>query len=340
MAEKDVKIVEEEGTVVADVTPEDILGALDDDVIPADDIEGDDEPEGDVTPTGEDEGEDTWEEPEQEPPEIEDEPLEEPVETEEPKSELVPAKVMYQGTEYEVMVTPEAAKAIEAQQMTAQQLPSLQGRYDELKEQVQGLTTLPGTTADQTGQPQFSQEEFERTMQPRITQAVESGTITEGFAKEFPAETAYGVWLFDAVREMAGTLHGVSSNIVRDERSAELDRFTQGVYGTMGEIAAENPQVFGELADQANRETFFEFVVKANPTVGQMSGDEAKSTIEGLYAWYKKDEMSAGVVAAQAKAKADHDDARLRAGGAGGGGGSRSKPKSRHPDIDEVVLGD
>jgi hypothetical protein len=246
---------------------------------------------------------------------------------------------MYQGTEYEVMVKPEAAKAIEAQQLTAQQLPSLQGRYDELKEQVQGLTTLPGTTADQDGQPKFSQEDFEKSMQPRVNQAIESGTITEGFAKEFSAEAAYGVWLFDAVREMAGTLHNVSSNIVRDERAAEMEKFTQGVYGTMGNMATANPQVFGELADQPKREAFFEFVVQKNPTIGQLTGDQAKDTIEGLFAWYKKDQMAAGVQAAQARAKAEHDDARLKAGGAGGGGGGRSKPKSRHPDID-AVLGD
>ena len=102
---------------------------------------------------------------------------------------------------------------------------------------------------------------------------------------------------------------------------------------------AENPQVFGDLAEQPNREAFFEFVVEKNPTIGQLTGDQAKDTIEGLYAWYKKDQMAAGVHAAQARAKAEQDDARLKAGGAGGGGGSRSKPKSKHPDID-AILGD
>ena len=341
MAEKEEVVeTEEEGTVVADVTPEDILGALDDDVIPADDIEGDDEPEYDETPIEDTEEVDTWEETEQVAPETDEElPPDTPEVPDTPEDGMVPAKVMHQGKEYEVMVTPEAAKAIEAQQTTAQQLPHLQGKYDQLKEQVEGLTTLPGTTADQDGQPEFSQEEFEKSMQPRVNQAVESGTITEGFAKEFSAEAAYGVWLFDAVREMAGTLHNVSSNIVQDERSAELEKFTQGVYGEMGNMAVANPQVFGELAEQPNREAFFEFVVEKNPTIGQLTGEQAKDTIEGLYAWYKKDQMAAGVHAAQARAKAEQDDARLKSGGAGGGGGSRSKPKSRHPDID-AILGD
>jgi len=340
MAETEEIVETEEGTVVADVTPEDILGALDDDVIPADDVQGDDEPESDVTPTAGDEGVDEGEGEAQVAPDTEGEPLEAAPDAVAPIDELVPAKVMYQGEEHEVMVTPAAAKAIEAQKLTAQQLPHLQGRYDELRQRVEGLDALPGATVDQAGVPKFSQDEFEKSMQPRIAQAIEAKTITEGFAKEFPAETAYGVWLFDAVQSMSGTLHGVSTEIANDARTAELSAFTQGVYGQMGEMAAANPQVFGELADQPKREAFFEFVIEANPTVGQLSGDQAKETIEGLYAWYKKDEMSAGVVAAQAKAKADHEDARLRAGGAGGGGGSRSKPKSKHPDIDAILGGD
>jgi hypothetical protein len=294
---------------------------------------GDDEPEGAETPTEGDEGaEKEGEEQvalgteEELPP-----ALPEPV-----APELVPAKVMYQGVEHEVMVTPDAAKAIEAQHMTAQQLPHLQGKYDELRRQTEGVSTLPGTTADEAGQPKFSQENFQKAMQPRIDEAVKTGTMTETFVNEFPAESAYGVWLFDAVQQMAGTLHTVSSSIARDAQTAEMESFTQGVYGQMGEMATANPQVFGELAEQPKREAFFKFVVEANPTIGQLMGDQTRETLEGLHAWYKKNEMAAGIQAAQAHAKAEHEENRLLAGGAGGGGGSRSKPKSKHPDIDEV----
>jgi hypothetical protein len=143
--------------------------------------------------------------------------------------------------------------------------------------------------------------------------------------------------MFDTMRSMAGALHNVSSSITSDAHDAEVDRFKSGIFGQMGSLAAANPDFCGDLAEQENRESFFEYVVSMNPTVGQMSGEGSDEILADFYAAYKRKEMTAGVRAAAAKATSDQKQARLKAGGAGGGGGSRSKPKSKHPDIDAVL---
>lgn len=349
MAEKDeTEFTEEEGKVRDDVSPEDVLGALDDDVVPADDEGSEAEPGDAEAPTKDAEESVEGEGVEQVAPESEEEPIKADADTDAQPVVEEPVAVVFDdgaGGTYEVMMAPAAAKIAEAAKTTALQLPSLQQKHLEEKQaraelearlSLQTPASQPGTTTDAEGKPQFSQEEFVREMQPRVDQAVESGTITAGFAKEFPDETAYGVWLFDAVNQMAGRVNAVSANAERDAKVEELDDFKRGVHGEMQGLATADPQVYGELAEEEKREAFFDFVYEANPTVGQLSGEHATETLKGLYAWYKKDEMQAGVVAAAAKAKVDSDKNRLLAGGAGGGGGSRSKPKSKHADIDAL----
>ena len=261
MSETNEEVVErDDGMEPVDVDPTDILGALDDDEIPADDVEGEGDAEAEDLvaedgPTGE--IEEGAEEEEQVEPEGAEELVTEPPEADEP---LVPVLVTHQGREYEVTVTREAAKAIQAQQLTANQFIPLQERYLQLKEQTD--TTVPGTTIDEGGQPQFSQEEFERAMKPRVDEAIGGGFMTEGFVSEFPAESAYAVWMFDTMRSMAGALHNVSSSITSDAHSAEVDRFKSGMFGQMGDLAAANPEFCGDLAEQENRESFFEYVVE------------------------------------------------------------------------------
>jgi hypothetical protein len=345
---KDDDFKEDEGTVRDDVSPEDILGAPDDDLVPADD---NDEPEGDAAPTGDGEGTDEGEGVAQDAPESGEEPP--PATTEADAQPVVeePVPVTFDdgaGGTYEVMMSPAAAKVQEKQKTTALQFPALQEKHlleRQAREELEARMSLqtpadqPGTTVNAEGQPQFSQEQFEREMQPRVDHAVKSGTITEGFAKEFPSETAYGVWLFDAVNQMAGKVNTVSASAERDEKTEELNDFKRGVHGEMSGLATADPQIFGELATEDKREAFFDFVYEANPTVGQLSGEHAVETLKGLFAWYKKDEMQAGITAATVSAKADSEKNRLLAGGAGGGGGSRSKPKPKHQDIEDV-LGD
>ena len=316
--------------VEEEVTPEDILGVFPTDDADPGDEEGAEEQEVEEEPTEEVEGSSEGEEQpaEEEPPE------EAEAEPEQPAIELVDTEVAYGGQTFALQVTPEQAKALEAMRTTAEQFPHLQAKYTETLEQSRMAPPPQEIPAQPT---EFSPEAFRTAMQTRVQQMVGTGAISEDFAELYPDEAAGYAYGADMLQQIAGALGGMAQHVQETTHTTEVDNFKAEVFGNMRALSGESPEIFGDLQEPENQESFLNYLTKMNLTVNSLQGEAARHTLSQMWGAYKSDELRAAASAAAQKARVSQEEERRNAGGAGGGGKSRSKPKPKHEDIAEIL---
>jgi hypothetical protein len=315
MAEElETEVVEED-----DVTPENILGAIE--------PEGD-EPEAE-TPTEDDS---TAEAPEgAEEPEQETETAEEPAETPE-QAELVNVTFEQGGVQYTLQLPHDEAQALEKLNTTASQFPNLQTKYTNLLEE----SRAPADARPEP-RPEVTQDQFLAAMEPHVKAAVQRGTMSEDFAELYPAEAAWGMWLSDTLMKVQGVVGPITQHVVATTHDAEVAEYKANAFNEMQKLAGESSEVFGDLAQPTTREAYLDFMIEMDLPITSLQGEAAPVTLKRMWGAFRADELQAAAKVAAEHARAEQEEERRLAGGAGGGGGARSQPKDPLADIVEVL---
>lgn len=326
---------EETRGIAEDVSPEDVLGAEDEQT----DLEP--EESADLQPTGD--------ETDEEPSDIAEETVEPDGEGEgsadaEPESapELVSHKVSYGGKEFDLQVTPDQAKALDAMYKTALQFPHLQQRYRETLERMDQDSRMAGAqVAPQQGGegPKWDPDEFVKRMTPAIDDAVQRGAMSEEFKEMYPVEAATGAWLAMQLEQVSQVLNPIVSQMNASAMDNQRSQLKAEIHDSMQKLASEQPDLYGDLNDHNQREKYLDFLIDLDVRVGSLLGEARRGTLERLWPSFQGPELIQAARAASAQAKATQTDKRRNAGGGGGSGGQRSKPKSGLEDI-ASILGD
>jgi len=315
-----------------DVTPEDVLGALPEDEPDVESGGTDEAAEGEPT---EDVAGDEAAEAEGE--EASGAEAEEPAETAEPGTPaddgLTDYVVRYGGQEFQVRVTPEQAKILEAQNTTALQFPHLQRKYQEA---VQQPRQVPQPVAGEPAQ-QFQPDAFVARMKPEMDAAVKRGAISEDFAELYPVEAASLVWAGHLADQLVSAVGTMGQHYAETTHEAEVREFTAEVYGQMQSLADSSPDVFGDLATPQNKESFLNFMIETNLEVDSLRGERARDTLSRMYAAWMGPKLTAAAEAAAKRVRAEEAEARRNARGGGGGAAPRSKPEDNLKDIREIL---
>jgi hypothetical protein len=314
---------EVDGAVVADETPEDILGA---EAVESEEPEAEAPTEDDSTT----EAPEGAEEPEQvtEP----EEPAEEPAEPEEQAEELVEVAFEQGGVQYTLKLPPNEAQAFEKVKTTASQFPHLQDKYTNLLEETrQPADATPEQPA------QVTPDQFIAGMKPYVDAAVKAGTVSEDFAELYPQEAAWGVWLSDVVGKLQGVVGPMSQHVAATARDAEKAEYKANVYEEMQKLAGESSEVFGDLTQPTTREAYLDFMIEMDLPITSLQGEAAPNTLKRMWGAFRADELTAAAQAASVQLRTQQEEERRNAGGAGGGGGARSKPKDTLADINEIL---
>ena len=309
---------EEREVVEEEINPEDVLGAPE----PEADTEGEA-----AEPVGE------------EPTETESEPTEQ-AETEEPEEPaLVSVTFERDGKRVSVDLPPEQAAVVQAYQQAAETTRSqhahLQEKHLKMLEERQRPEQPP---PQQTGE--FSPEVFVAQMQPYVKDSVQRGAMSEDFAELYPMEAASGLYMLNRIEQVAQAVGPLIQSFGAMRHASEADRIKAEVLNRMSTIAAEDPEVFGELADPQTRDTYLEFLVECNVHTEKVMGDTASDFLRSQFFAFRRPEITelkGAVRAAADERKRADEEKRRNAGGAGGGGGARSKPDDNLADIREIL---
>jgi hypothetical protein len=245
-----------------------------------------------------------------------------------PESDLVDHTIKWGGSEFVVKVTKEQAKVLNAQSNTALQFPHLQQKYNEVNarlERAAELAQRPAPTAP-GGSAEFDPEAFNRSMEPVVRDAVERGALSEYFAETFPdvaAHMAYGHLKLEALeRQLAPINQEREQAKVNDLRA----RLKSEIHAEMSKLAAEDPNVFGDLNVQEKRDQFFDHLVRYNVDV-QLLASQPKEVLSAMYAaWQGPSALAAAKAAATQAAAASDEKRRMATTTSGGGGAHRGAP--------------
>lgn len=324
---------EEREEIVEDDSPESVLGVEDEQT----DLESE---ESDIPqPTEDGIDEETPEQPEETvEPEGDGSADAEP----EPAPELVAHKVSYGGNEFELNVTPEQAKALDAMYKTALQFPHLQHRYTEALERMQQASQVASAQVAPTQEGEgakWDADEFVKRMSPAVDDAVKRGAVSEEFKELYPVEAATGAWLAMQLEQVSQVLNPIANQMRTSAVENQRHQLKAEVFDSMQTLASENPDIYGALNDHNQREKFLEFLIDLDVRVGTLLGDARRTTLERLWPSFQGPELIQAAHAAAKRAKSAHNDKRRNAGGGGGSGGQRSKPATGLEDI-AAILGD
>ena len=321
VTEEETDVVEE--TLDVEPTPEDIFGADESDE------PTEEEPVEDIKLTKE-EGPTASDAPEKDVSTTEKEPEEGEVKTEEavkPAEETapttVPYVVKYGGQEFTLQVSPQEAAVLDAQNKSALQFPHLQGKYQDLKEQNAKAAEMAATPKPgDAPQDHFAPEEFTKRMQPAVDNAVERGAISKEFQEMYPMEAANYAWASMQLTAIQEALEPITVRYAEDAQDRVRGQVRAEIHGGMAQIAADNPDLYGDLSNPQSREEFFQHLVELNVDVDQLRRDPT-GTLAKMWGSFQGPKLIEAARLAQANAAANQAEKRIVSGGGGGGGGGR-----------------
>jgi hypothetical protein len=335
--DEEKKVDEQSVETETEPSPEEVLGA---EAFEEPTVE---EPEK-VEPTKDEkpEEEPTADDTETEKPETEDE-KETDAKADEPVIELVPYKVNYGDAEFEIQVTPEQAKTLDAQYKTALQTPHLQKLLKESREASEkaaamAQTTVPPNVPAGDGTPPFNAEEYVKRMEPAVNDAVARGAMSEEFKEMYPLEAANHAWAGIQLQAITEALKPVVTQYATSALEQEQNRVKTEVYEGMATLASNRPELFGDLADQNARDGLFKHMIDLNVDTRLLQPDVLADTLGKMWSSYQGPKILEAARAASEKARQDQEEKRRIAAGGGGGGGGRAAPANDAlADINAIV---
>jgi hypothetical protein len=236
---------------------------------------------------------------------------------------LVKHKVNYGGQEFEIEVTPEQAAVLDAQNKSALQFPHLQEKYTNLKHRTDQVTEMAQAQRPQPSQDaQFDPKEFQHRMKPAVDAAIDRGAISSEFAETWPEMAANMAWGDLQLQAIQRTLEPLTVRYAQDAQSSAREQVRAEIHGGMAEIAAENPDLYGDLSESTAREEFFTHLCELNVDVDILRRD-VKGVLSKLWGSYQGPKLIEAARLAQAQARDAQENKRVVAGGGGGGGGGR-----------------
>ena len=259
--------------------------------------------------------------------------------TEETAPTLVPYKVKYGGQEFDIKVTAEQAAVLDAQNKSAQQFPHLQGKYTDLKKQIDEAAQVAASKSPgQSPAQDFAPEDFLERMDPLVNDYVKRGAISAEFKEMYPMEAANYAWASVQLQQITDALGPVVQRYAQDAQDHVRQTVKAEIHGGMAAIAAENPEFYGDLSDQQAREAFFDHLVELNVDVGLLRSNP-KEVLQKLWGSYQGPKLIEAARIAQEQARASQAEKRVVSGGGGGGGGARQPANDPLADIKELFRG-
>jgi hypothetical protein len=258
--------------------------------------------------------------------------------------ELVDYTVKHGDAEFDIKVTPEQAKALDAQKQSALQFPHIQQKYTELKQQTDRAAQMAQSTTpvqgQQTGQPlPFEPEEFVKRMEPAVNDAVERGAISADFSNAFPMEAANYAWAAIQLSQISETLTPLVQRHNAQVVEGQRDSIRTKVYEGMENLASSNPDLYSDLTDKKTRDEFFDHLCEINADMNFLFNDMGKA-LSQFWGSYQGPKLAEAARAAQERLAKEQAEKRLLSGGAGGGGGSRPNPSPDNlADIHSILGG-
>jgi hypothetical protein len=258
------------------------------------------------------------------------------------QSELVTHRVKYGDDEFDVQVTPEQAKVLEAQNQSALQFPHIQQKYTSLKQQndraaqmAQQTTPMQG---QQPGQPApFEPEEFVKRMEPAVEDAVKRGAISSDFREAFPMEAANYAWAAIQIDQMRQALTPVVHKHNQGMREQQQHQVRTKVHEGMQALASTNPDLYSDLTDKNTRDEFFDHLCEINADMNFLFSDMG-SALAKFWGSYQGPKLAEAARLAQDRLAKEQEQKRLLSGGGGGGGGSRqTTPPDHLADIHSIL---
>jgi len=257
-------------------------------------------------------------------------------ESEEEETKPEPKKYKVKGQEYTLEEL--AEKGLLDDIVTqSEQVTHYQDLYHGAKQEADALKQqVPQPQPQRQPQPQtqpVTPDQIKAAMQPFLRQAVDQGYMEPEFVEDFPAMAATQMQAYSKLMQLEQVVTGMYQYFMR-ENAERMYKQVKGNFDSSCQALTSKHPVYANLADQAERDRFFDFVsTKVNPEAGAIN----EEFLGRIYLSYQQDSILTSMQQGSGKKQSKRKKQRKLAVGEGGPA-PRKGSQGRTPSDDETVI--
>lgn len=250
-------------------------------------------------------------------------------------------KFNVRGQSYTAAELAQRPDLLEALAQSAEQLPNLTKRHQEILDQLAAKALGQGgpqqaPAGQQPAQaPQFSQAEIRAAYDPLVANAVKQGYIEEEFALVYPNAAAQMLFNVDLMYDARAAVQGIANVLTTGRREVDTQQQRGQVFSVLDQVAGSDP-FYAPMKEGATKNEFLRYLIEeVNPTLDKMTPE----FVARQWVAFRHEEIRRNA-ATQAEASRDKRTRdRKLAVGVGGGSGPKAPLPAEGFDAELESLG-